>query len=171
MAFTEFFVSDKHEIPFNTLNRGARLLPGKKVIAQWMETNVEEFNKTGCYILTVGTTLYQTPIYVGRTTKKSFKFECFTARNINFLNFAMNKKTRQIPYLFLVVPQSNKGVVPQKKIEEIEAFLINQASIRNTDFFNTQNPNKGTWRIRGVHNSGKGQSNKASKQFNKMIGI
>lgn len=81
----------------------------------------------GCYLFCMMTGKGIVPWYAGKTSKRDFEGECFTADKLIKYNSVLLKKSKSKPVLFFVRPPTHKGKRNQKQIARLETWLIAQA--------------------------------------------
>jgi len=166
----EFIVSGPLNLPIKLLATGAIILNEQDI--KNLVKKLSGHDTRGCYVLTVrGPNQGHTPIYVGKTGKRLLIDECLTSRNIKFLNEALNKKLKRRPSLFFIYQSKSKGRWNESQIGQVEEYLIANAATKNEELFNRTLLPQQNWRIKGVANSKKGESTKASGALRKALNI
>ena len=96
----------------------------------------------GCYVFALQNGNNIVPWYVGKTEKKTFRFECFQPTKINYYNEALASHSGA-PLLFLLPRLTAAGKKFSKStsgnyrdIDYLEKMLIGMALERNKDIFN-----------------------------------
>lgn len=125
----------------------------------------------GCYIFGMRAAKGITPHYVGQT-KRGFYDECFTPATLLKVSNAIRQKSKGTLVLFLIIQEKVKrGPTNKKAIDDLERYLIEQASIKNPKLINKQGTKElDKWSIKGI-NEGAGKPDRETSQFKKMIGL
>ncbi|KPA09858.1 hypothetical protein MHK_009940 [Candidatus Magnetomorum sp. HK-1] len=176
---TEFQIYGSFEIPFDKKER--------KVLTEkfWSMYN-QYYNCIGCYIysITIKKTVsnvskyskkieikyHHIPYYIG-TTISSFGTECFSKKNLKFLNEPLSKNSRYSPSLFFIIPNEFKK--ESKDMKELKTFLIQAGRIVNP-VFTDLNGELPVWSIKGIINPDpckKVRKIKEADTFKKMMGL
>ena len=170
---TRFEVSGPFKIPTTRHGGGKRV--DKKQLGQFWTDIGDDFlaEAKGCYVFAMRAGKGTLPIYVGRTSSKTFRGECFTNDKLLKLTNGMMAYKRGTPVLFLVAHQKRKGKPNLKAIRAMEQFLIQNAWVRNPD--NLQNVHftqpEWNWWIAGVFRSQPGKPTHAAVRFRAVVGL
>lgn len=135
--------------PFN-LPRHNRLIDtsakAKRLFWADVEAKISGLSEAcGCYIYVVRAKRGALPWYVGRTTKRSFKFEAIGAYQANHFNQAIVQKVGVKPQLYFLAKETPKGrfAKPSKNshtdVEFLETFMFGIALNRNVNLRNSKN--------------------------------
>lgn len=169
MKIVDFSVHGPFEVPVDSL----RSIHEEKVRKEFWEANEELSGTKGCYVFALRSGRGIKPLYVGRTTRASFRRECFNDKNQNDLNRAM-RNTRGTLLLFLIkYEKSGRGADNRSAIEALETQLIGEAAKKNVSILNTHGARpKSVPRIKGVLNSQeRGRPTKAAQDFKRMLDL
>lgn len=128
-------------------------------------------DRKGCYILAIRASKGYRPIYVGKATK-SFRQECFESHKIaqHYTPALANTKAGTPVLFFIAVPKS-AVVSHEKRITELEKFLIGQAALKNPDLSNIRNRKLPTWGVKGIVRSTPGKPSMSSKKLRQLIAL
>lgn len=143
----------------------------KWIVAERLEEFWNDRVKTpadgrGCYVFALSTSRGALlPIYVGRTSRRTFRSECFTPDKINKAQKGMRGRTGKL-VLFLVVYQSRPNASVIRSAEEL---LIKLAKEANPNLVNKQGTRSPSFSISGVYNTGVGKRSEAAQRFRKML--
>ena len=149
--------------------KGARLIT-KENAKQFWHVHKKYAKRRGCYVCGVRAARGYKPGYVGKT-KKSLEQEAFTDRNLNLYNQFMADREKGTPVMFFVLMDAQRGKPNNKRIREVEKYLINLGFTANPDLLNKQDKKANDWGIRGVVRGGKGKTSAGTKSFRRMMGI
>ena len=165
----EFEVTGPFELPITMMATGAKHLNEKD--AKQMVAGIDDFQSRGCYVISARSPNGHTPIYVGKAGKRELGKECLIARNVGFINEAINEKKRRFPCIFLVRQLKGKGPWNENEIAQVEEYLIANAATKNPNLKNRQLLPKEKWRIKGIVKAKKGEANGASSALRKALNI
>ncbi len=125
----------------------------------------------GCYVFCMSKGKSVVPWYVGKTAKRNFKGECFTADKLVKYNQVLLKKPKSRPVLFLLRRPTHKGKRNQKQIARLETWLIAQTKAVNPSLLNKQNIPRETWGISGIIRSAPGKPSAAAASLRRAVDI
>ena len=100
------------------------------------------------------------------------KQETFNPTNKHKYRDGFSEYARGLPIMFFVAHPDQKGKTSEKKIEEIEQFLIQAGAAKNAGLQNVRGAQRPEWSIRGVvRSSGKGKRTKAEGAFRQLFDL
>lgn len=168
MKSLEFADHGPFAIPTKKTRSGPELL----LDTFWDDGTLATLRKyCGCYVFFVRRAKGElVPQYVG-LTRRRFDSEVFNPSNLVKYRNAMSKTGRRTPALFLIVPPHGKGKVSRKFIGELEDFLIQAGSARNSQFRNVKGVPRRKWLIQGVTGRAAGKPPMAARRFREAMGI
>ncbi len=169
---TQFIVRGPFEVPTQQHDNGSRTVENdrrfRKTFWEYIAKDVAE--KNGCYVFALRTGQGKIrPWYVGRTTRQTFRAECFSGNKPSKYTKAIGRYSACTPLLFLLECSKSNA---NRKITELEDFLIGQAVAANPEIIQTKGIRVPSWVIPGVTESnGKGSVSKAVQGFRKTFGV
>jgi hypothetical protein len=125
----------------------------------------------GCYVFCMTKGKGVVPWYVGKTSKRDFKGECFTADKLNKYNRVLLKKPKSRLVLYFIRRPTHRGKRNQKQIARLETWLIAQAKAVNPSLLNKQNIPRETWGISGIIRGGPGKPAAAAASFRRAVDV
>jgi hypothetical protein len=165
----DWFVRGPFEVPVDTLRSGGHFVDCTKF--EELAEESDEFLKPGIYVFGLrsrGTV----PIYVGMTQSTSLIREAFTPDKLHKVNTYINNHPHGTLVIYLITQIGRgRGRPNLSDIERIEWWLIGLAEQRNENLINSRTPGKEPWRIKGVHNGGRGKRTQDEDAFRDMMGI
>jgi len=117
----------------------------------------------GCYIFGVRAGKGIVPLYAGQS-KVTFKTECFTYHKLHRYGKALAKRRIGTPVMFFLVKEQGSSAC----IDDVEAFLIQNALVKNPDLANVH---RKAWCITGVLRSGKGPPSRSARHLRRLLGL
>jgi hypothetical protein len=126
----------------------------------------------GCYVFALRSGRGSMPLYVGRTTRASFRMECFNHKNVKDLNKALEVARGTLLLYLIRYMRSGAGAGNRSAIEALETQLIGIALERNPKILNIHGARpKSLPRIQGVLNSSRGRPTRQAHEFKKMLAL
>jgi hypothetical protein len=150
-------------------NVGGRAIRAEDIDRFW-ESHAAYQRHHGCYVFAMQTGRGWTPGYVGKT-RKNFKQEVFGSHQVARYYEFMTTYERGRPVIFLVVADVAKGKPNNRKIREVEKFLITLGLNVNSELLNKKDTKPPGWSIQGVIRGAKGKVSGGTKSFRQMLGI
>lgn len=133
-GYKEFTVHGPFVVPVEKRKNG-RMVSISKLKVFWEETG-ELRDRKGIYVFCVRAGKGITPVYVGKTGKRSFEYEAFADHKLaNHYNPAL-LDGQGTPVLFLIAHPKSKGAVNKRLIDQLETFFIDVAYQKNPDLSN-----------------------------------
>ena len=124
----------------------------EKLESFWNEQVKAPADRRGCYVFALSTSRGALlPLYVGRTSRRTFRSECFTPDKIIKAEKGMRGRTGRLQ-LFLVVYQELRGAPNMKVIRAAEELLIKLAKEANPNLENKQGMRTQQFSMSGVYN-------------------
>jgi len=104
---------------------------GRGQKSKFWESHPKLGSACGCYVFCLKAGPGMTPVYVGKT-KRSFREECFTSRNVLIL-MRYRQKRKGTPCVFFLKYPRKQGKPSDTLIQEIEDFLILTARAKKSE--------------------------------------
>jgi hypothetical protein len=155
-------------VPF-TKKPGGKVISDADVAIFW-KLHSKYSKRRGCYTFGMRTGKGAMPGYVGKTSK-SLKKEVFGLHQLNKYHQFMMEYAKGRPILFFVIAPKSAGKPNNKKIREVEKYLIDLSMTRNPNLHNKQDTNAPDWGIQGIVRGKKGKTSSGTEDFRKMLGI
>lgn len=163
-----FEVYGPFEVP---LEKGYRRV-AKDLRTLWEQEGASEVgDRAGVYVLCIKTSRGEMPTYVGKTTKQSFKAEAFTPAKLYLYDKALDDYKIGKPVIYFIAYPIVRGPINAKAIDELETYLINEASRRNPNLTNLRKVKKYNWGICGVLRTGPGKPSASATKFKGALGL
>lgn len=132
----------------------------------------------GCYIYVVKAGPAALPWYVGLTTKRTFREECFHPFQVNHYNKGLAGKGKGKPQIFFLAKETPTGafakpsVNSHKDIEFFETFMFGIALKRNRELSNAKNTKfLKHLVVPGIINPTPEQPSEAAKVLRRALGL
>ena len=109
-----------------------------------------------------------TPWYVGKTSRRTLEKEAFADRNIKMMN-ALANNVKGTLVLFLV--STGRAKTNDKHVNEIETWLIEQASAANPKLLNVQKTKDFDWIINGLMGDGRKSQPDPAKKLARTLNL
>jgi len=166
----EFTVHGPFDVPFEPDKQGKMV--AKDLSAFWDKVGDCRARK-GVYVFAVRASKGYTPIYVGKTDRQTFEDEAFTRHNLaTHYNPALLDYRKGCAVLFLIAHPFARGAPNKLCIDEIETFMIDLGSIKNTNLSNVRKRKQHRWRIVGAVRSERGEGRLFSaKELRRAVGL
>ncbi|VVB55380.1 Uncharacterised protein [uncultured archaeon] len=125
----------------------------------------------GCYIFCMKVSNTMLPGYIGKATK-DFKSEIFSPHKLDIYNSVLTDYERKYkPFILFLIPKKRKGKTNKKAIDELETYLINNASEVNPRLRNKRKIRKPSrWVIKGISSQIHGVPKKELRELKRLIG-
>jgi hypothetical protein len=148
---------------------GGKAISDKDIDAFWA-MNGKYAKRRGCYVFGRRAAKGYIPGYVGKT-RKAFNREVFGDHQVNKYNQFITESQKGSPVLFFVLAPKSAGKPNNKKIREVEKYLIDLAMTKNPNLYNKQDTGIPNWGIQGIVRGTKGKVTKGTNALCKMLGI
>lgn len=138
----------------------------------WNHPGTARFaQERGCYLFVIRAAKGFRPVYVGKT-KHSFANECFASHKVSHhYSPAIANTVKGTLVVFLIVLDRVKGPANSRAISQVEAFLIQNAVVKNPNLSHIHGTKEEKWGIVGVIRGGKGKTPASVKSFRAAMGI
>jgi hypothetical protein len=163
---TEFEVHGPYEIPISKGVGGSTFTSANG--KQFWKNHSTLANRKGVYVFAFQAAKGFVPWYVGKT-KVKFDSESFTADKIAKYNIARTKRKTKTPMMFLLVYPITPGKISQKKIDDLETFLIQTGKAINPELLNKKKIKGIDWSIAGILRNGPGQPTKSQQKLKRLF--
>jgi hypothetical protein len=164
---SQFIVSEICEIPFSIKN-GIKCLEKEHINDFWV-IHPHYATKNGCYIFAIRNRGL-TPYYVGKSSTR-FQLESFTTDKILKYQRVLLSNTHGTPVMIFISQSNSRTRVSDKKLTQLESYLIQSAASANQKLVNIHGKSKPSWSIRGITERTKGGPRKTEKAFLGMLKI
>lgn len=132
------------------------------------EGHSEIVEGAGCYVFAFRAARGYKPWYVGRTDR-AFRSEVFTNDKLQKYNEVVASGQSGTGILMFLVAPGRAGQSRQRRIAELEIYLIQEAARKNSGLVNVHRAGGPDWGIRGVLRSGRGTSNSSTRELKKVM--
>lgn len=160
-----FEVHGPFEVPLEDELR--QIVKRKDLHEFWEQVGIGD--RVGVYVFCIKSSS-EMPTYVGKTTRRSFKDEAFGPHQRNHYHEALRTKIGK-PCIYFIAHPNERGRTNAKAIDELETYLINEASRRNPNLTNLRKVKKYNWGICGVLRTGPGKPSTSATKFKGALGL
>ncbi|MFV0607482.1 MAG: hypothetical protein ACK5NK_16765 [Niabella sp.] len=150
----EFTCSKSLELPFLSIMNGKQT--NNEALKKFVSQNKRTLNQCGCYIFYKKAGKGTIPIYVGKTSI-SFEKEIFTSDKLKKIEKYFSKSVHKKIHIQFICYPKKQGKINNKKINELERYLIQESFKKNPEILNKHHASMSTWIIKDYHNPKQGR--------------